>query len=133
MKSINENILNENISDETIKDVYKNTFSKAGVTLKDFTIDRDKVNKVTYFHFTLPLGIHFWIKWPSGVDVAYSVSVVNGEQSEPETIYNPNAISLVESVVAGYKKLIKRQNLLKQLISLILENDKDANQNPLIK
>jgi len=133
MKKEEENLLNENIPDERIKAVYKSVFKKAGMSLKDFTIERDKKEGVTYFHFTLPIGIHFWIRWPMGVDAAYFVSVVNGKESEQKTIYSPNALTIANSLAVEYKKLVKKQGFLKQIISLIFEENKRVNQNPLIK
>ncbi len=125
--------INENISDETIKDVYKSAFKERSITIKDFKIEHDDENSTDYFHIITPLGIHFWVKWHSNINIAYFISVVNEEESDMKTIKNPNANILVDYIALEYKKLVKKQNILKQILSLILENDYNSSQNPLLR
>lgn len=129
MKNVKQGMLQENISDESIKDVYKNAFKEKGISLKKFNIEHDKVKKISYFHFILPSNIHFWIKWTESPHLVEFINIVNDITSKPEIIKNPNAILLIDTVLESYEKIMKRQSFLKQLLSLIL--DDNHNKNPM--
>jgi len=123
MENTNRNLLSEKISDETIVDVYKGALKKNGVSVRKMKIEHDKENKTDYFHIITSFGIDYWIKWSSSVSAAYIVSKVGKKESPIEIVYNPGVQTVVGAISADYKKFIKRQGFLKQLLSLLFEGD----------
>jgi len=117
MKELNSNILN----------AYKQVFKEKKVSLKNISIDRDENKQITYVHIVLSGGIHFWIKWGRNTDVAEFISIINDIKSAPQRVHNPNIESLVDAIIIEYKKLLKRQSFLQQLIALIFADISDKN------
>ena len=124
MENYNNNLLNEKISDETIKDIYKNAFKKKGINVKSINIDRSIESNVSFFNIVFSSEINYWIKWINNANIVYLIKIVNNEEINLNPILNPDVNSIINTIINDYKKTIKKQNFLKQILTLIFENVK---------
>jgi len=111
--------LKEDITINDIKDIYSNLFKQNGINVKKIKINEESDG--SYIEIELPGNINFLIKWLQNPKIA---QYFNKNINKGKVITNPNAQKVVTAISKEYQKIVKKQNLLKKLISFMINESK---------